>query len=536
MADLTKVGGKKYAQIAALAYRQALAATGIAADAKGQPLLFTKENTSNGDIATVDVFYPMDPMLILLSPTLAKASLVPVLEYAASPMWKFPNSPHDLGTYPLARGYEDGGEGMPVEESGNMILLCDAIAKDDGNANFVSPWWKQLTQWEQYLEKYGNDPENQLCTDDFMGHLAHNANLSVKAILAIGAYADLCKMRGDVANAVRIMNLAKGYATHWVTVADEGGHSLLAFDKPHTWSQKYNLVWDKILGLNLFPPSVAANEIAEYKSVMQQYGVPLDSRTKLTKTDWSLWSATLAAKQSDFEAIISPIYNYLNATTARQPLVDSYITNNIRSDGMHARPVVGGIFIKMLDDQGVWKSWAGRDREKVGPWATMPRPPVITELVPTARVEPPIWSYTTTAPPEGWTAPLFDSSAWKTGAAGFGTAGTPTIVLHTVWNTDDIWLRREITVPPFPSSGHLVFIAYHDEDIEIYVNGVKAASEGGYQVNYVPLEITPPALKLLRPGAKLTIAVHCHQTTGGQGVDVGLASVAEGKYWGQNRP
>ena len=109
-------------------------------------------------------------------------------------MWKFPNSPHDLGTYPIARGYEDGGEGMPVEESGNMILLCDAIAKDDGNANFVGPWWKQLTQWEVYLEKYGNDPEDQLCTDDFMGHLAHNANLSVKAILAIGAYADLCRI------------------------------------------------------------------------------------------------------------------------------------------------------------------------------------------------------------------------------------------------------------------------------------------------------------------------------------------------------
>ena len=149
----------------------------------------------------------------------------------------------------------------------------------------------------------------------------------------------------------------------------------------------------------------------------------------------------------------------------------------------------------------------------------------VTELGPTARVEPQIWSYTTTVPPPGWILPSFDASAWKTGPAGFGTAGTPTIVLHTVWNTDDIWLRREITVPNIPASGHLVFLAYHDEDIEIYVNGVKASSEGGYQVSYVPLEITPPALKLLTPGAKVMIAVHCHQTTGGQGVDVGLASI-----------
>ena len=527
MADLTKAGGERYAQIASLAYRQCLAGTGIAADANGQPLLFTKENTSNGDIATVDVIFPMDPMLLFFSPTLAKASLVPVLEYAASSHWKFPNSPHDLGTYPIARGTDDGGEGMPVEESGNMILLCDAIARADGNPSFVAPWWKQLTQWEQYLEKYGNDPEDQLCTDDFMGHLAHNSNLSIKAILAIGAYADLCRMRGDSANADRIGKLAKGYADHWSTVAEDGGHSRLAFDQPKTWSQKYNLVWDRILGLNLFPPSVAEREVAFYKSAMQKYGVPLDSRTKLTKTDWSLWSATLATQRADFEAIVSPIYDYLNTTTARQPLVDSYITDNIRSDGMHARPVVGGTFIKMLADGAVWKKWSSQDKTKLGTWAPMPKPPVITELVPTSKAGPPAeWSYTITPPPDGWMAPSFDSLMWKTGPAGFGTSGTPGITLHTEWKTDDIWLRRVVTVPQ-SIPGRLVCYAYHDEDIEVYVNGILAAKEAGFVTTYVPLEITPAALKLLQPGARVTIAVHCHQTTGGQGIDVGLASITE---------
>ena len=123
MADMTRVGGERYAQVAALSYRQCTAGCGLAADANGQPLLFTKENTSNGDIATVDVIFPMEPMWIFLSPTLAKASLVPVLAYAASDHWKFPNAPHDLGTYPIARGRDDGGEGMPVEESGNMLIL-----------------------------------------------------------------------------------------------------------------------------------------------------------------------------------------------------------------------------------------------------------------------------------------------------------------------------------------------------------------------------------------------------------------------------
>jgi hypothetical protein len=305
---------------------------------------------------------------------LAKCSLVPILSYAASWHWKFPNAPHDLGTYPLAPGRDDGGEGMPVEESGNMLILCDAISQDDGNANFVTPWWAQLTQWAAYLEQYGLDPENQLCTDDFMGHLAHNANLSIKAILALAAYGDMCRIRGDTANAEKYAGLARTDARHWMTAAADGDHYRLAFDKPNTWSQKYNLVWDRILGLNVFPPEVAATEVAHYRKVLQPYGVPLDSRTHLTKTDWSVWSATLADNNADFEALISPIYDYLNQTTKREPLVDSYITDKIDRDGMHARPVVGGIFIKMLTDHDTWRKWSSRDHAKVGDWAPLPPP------------------------------------------------------------------------------------------------------------------------------------------------------------------
>src|SRR5205823_4759794 len=151
---------------------------------------------------------PMDPLFILLSPTLAKASLAPVLTYAASDRWKFPCAPHDLGTYPVARGTDDGGEAMPVEESGNVLILMDAIAHAEGKADFAATWWPLLTRWAQFLEQFGLDPENQLCTDDFMGHLAHNANLSVKAIVALAAYGDLCRMRGDAAEADRYAALA----------------------------------------------------------------------------------------------------------------------------------------------------------------------------------------------------------------------------------------------------------------------------------------------------------------------------------------
>jgi hypothetical protein len=374
-ADLTRAGGVRYARLCALAYRQCLAACGLAADANNQPLFFTKENTSNGDIATVDVFFPMDPVWLLLSPTLAKSSLVPILSYAASWHWKFPNAPHDLGTYPLAPGRDDGGEGMPVEESGNMLLLCDAISQADGNTSFVSPWWPQLTQWAKYLEQYGLDPESQLCTDDFMGKLAHNSNLSIKAILGLAAYGDMCQRRGDAAGAAKYAQMAKADAAHWMQAAGDGDHYRLAFDQPDTWSQKYNLVWDRILGLNVFPPEVARTEVAYYKKMLQPYGLPLDSRKKLTKTDWSIWSATLADNGPDFQSLISPIYDYMNQTTQRVPLADSYETTDLNSTGMHARPVVGGLFIKLLTDRATWQKWSARDKTKLGAWAPLPPKP-----------------------------------------------------------------------------------------------------------------------------------------------------------------
>jgi hypothetical protein len=279
--------------------------------------------------------------------------------------------------------------------------------------------------------------------------------------------------------------------------------------------------------LNVFPPEVAQKEILHYKAVIQRYGVPLDSRTKLTKTDWSFWSATLADNKADFETLTAPIYDYLNETTARSPFVDSYVTVDVHSDGMHARPVIGGVFIKMLADPEIWHKWASAGQVKVSDWAPLPVAPTDIEIVPTSQKEPALWRYTIQKPDDDWIKPGFDASGWKEGPGTFGTEATPGAVVRTRWSTDDIWLRRTVTLPRAKFS-NLRFFVDHDEDVEIYVNGVLASTEGGFTSTYVPLEISPAALALLQSGATVTLAVHCHQTTGGQNIDVGLVSLVGG--------
>ena len=361
--DLASVGGPEYAAISVLAFRQAIAAHKLVEDENGIPFFMPKENFSNGSISTVDVLYPSAPMFLLLSPKLVEAQLEPVMRYAGTSHWKFSFAPHDLGVYPLANGQQYGGgeetedDQMPVEESGNLILMFAALAHAEHNADYAGRYWPLLTKWADYLLDKGFDPENQLCTDDFAGHLAHNTNLSIKAIEALGAFAHLAEMRGDSAAAKKYGDPARAMAQQWVAKAADGDHYRLAFDKPGTWSQKYNLVWDTILGIHLFPVNVARAEVIFYRKHLNAFGLPLDNRAHYTKLDWTIWTATLAESPADFPALVHPVFQFLNQTPDRVPMTDWYDTVTAHEVGFQARSVVGGVYIKMLADPAMWQKW-----------------------------------------------------------------------------------------------------------------------------------------------------------------------------------
>ncbi|MGN0004042.1 MAG: glutaminase domain-containing protein [Sphingobacterium composti] len=349
-AEAVKAGGVKYAHLNVLAYRQSIAAHTLVESPEKELLWLSKENNSGGFINTVDVTYPSAPLYLLYNPELLKGMLTGIFYFTESGKYPYEWAAHDLGTYPLANG-QTYGEPMPVEESGNMVILTAAIAHVQKDMSYAKKHWKTLTMWTDYLVKEGFDPKTQLCTDDFAGHLARNVNLSVKAIVGIACYAQMAEAIGENQTAQKYRAIADEMVKNWMKMADAGDHYALTFDNKNTWSLKYNLVWDKVLKLNLFPQEVYDKEINYYLTKQMKYGVPLDNRSAFTKNDWIMWTATFAPNKSQFDALVDRVYFHaLNAET-RVPLNDFYNGQTGIRENFKARSVVGGFFMKTLAER-----------------------------------------------------------------------------------------------------------------------------------------------------------------------------------------
>ena len=348
-ADMEAVS-PEYAKIGALAYRQAISAHKLV-DVDGKQIFLSKENFSNGCIGTLDVTYPSIPLFLLYNPEMVRGMMRPLFAFARMDEWKFDFAPHDCGQYPFCTGQVYGlknGElllekQMPVEECGNAILTVAAAVRADGDRSLAEENADLLKKWADYLVEYGYNPENQLCTDDFAGHLAHNCNLSLKAIVALGAYAQLF-------DAPKYGEVAKEMADRWVKDAKKqnGKGWRLTFDRDDTWSMKYNIIWDRLLGLGLFDAAVSEEEIAVYTKKMNRYGVPLDSRSDYTKLDWLAWTTVMTDNEKYTKKVYEAIARMICESADRVPVTDWYYSSDAAQAGFQARSVLGGFYINLL--------------------------------------------------------------------------------------------------------------------------------------------------------------------------------------------
>lgn len=385
------VYGEKYKAILKASYRQVMAGHKLVQDSQGRLHFLSKECGSCGCIATVDVTYPTMPMLALYNPELLRASVEAIFDFAKMDVWEYGFAPHDAGMYPFCNGqyygvwnktegrygtmldvynglkggkdvlppyylYPKGSDiynydrQMPVEECGNMILICTFYAVCGGDKEWVKTHLPTLTKWCEYLINKGLIPENQLCTDDFLSRMDKNVNLAIKSTVAIGAFGKLLAFLGEDGNKYDL--IAKARAREIETYFKDT-HMPFTFDSDKdTFSMKYNLAPDKILNLNLFQKETLEREVDTCLKNSYEYGIPLDNRSKMSKTDWTMWMATVTEEEDKRDKIINLVYNVLIKSPDRVPFSDWIVDAEAGNYKEFVnRTVQGSMFILLLKDK-----------------------------------------------------------------------------------------------------------------------------------------------------------------------------------------
>lgn len=241
---------------------------------------------------------------------------------------------------------------MPVEESGNMIIMAYAVYKFTGSASYLQNHYTILKQWAQYLIEYSLVPAIQLSTDDFAGQLANQSNLAIKGIVGLAAMAEISNAVGDAVLANNYSMTANEYYGNWTEYAIDptGKHTLLGYQWRSSWGLLYNTYPSKLLNLSIIPESLFKMQSDYYPSVSQVWGIPLDSRHDWTKSDWEMWTAA-TCEPATRRLFVDSLAYWLNTTSSPYPFSDLFQTiaegespSNPNAIDFLARPVQGGLF------------------------------------------------------------------------------------------------------------------------------------------------------------------------------------------------
>ena len=353
-----------YYSIVALSARQVMGAYVLTESPAGgcsnsstdasEPLMFQKEISSDGNVNTVDVMYPAMPFFLYANPDLLRYNLEPLYQNQEGGFYPNEYSMHDLGThFPNATGHVEGNdEYMPVEESGNMILMTYAYYKFTGDTAFIRQHYTKLQQFATYLINFSLTPGLQLSTDDFAGQLVNQTNLAIKGIVGLQAMANIATIAVDLASSTSYSSTASSFYAQWEAFAIDpsGRHTLLSYQWRSSSGLLYNTFPNLLLDLNLIPQSLYDMQSAWYPTTSQIFGIPLDNRHSYTKSDWEMWTAATCSPETR-RLFVNALASWLNATDTDRPFSDLYETVDTgsypASPGpiyFNARPVVGGHF------------------------------------------------------------------------------------------------------------------------------------------------------------------------------------------------
>ncbi|EGS20117.1 glutaminase-like protein [Thermochaetoides thermophila DSM 1495] len=346
--DSEAAAGREYALITTLAVRQTFGALQYAGT-PAKPYIFLKEISSNSDIQTVDVIFPAYPIFLYLNATLGRFLLEPLFENQESGAYPNAYAEHDLGTFPIAKGYPAGDdEPMPLEECGNMIIMALAYAQRTGDNEYLAKHYKLLSQWAEFLVNDSLIPASQLSTDDFAGTLANQTNLAIKGIIGLKAMSQIAQLTnnkdvfGDVAD--RYLQEWKRFA---INAKASPPHTTLSYGNSNSHGLLYNIYADKLLNLQFIDQAIYDMQSDFYLTVANEYAVPLDSRHNWTKSDWEMFAAAVA-KPETRAMFISKLARWISDTTTDRAMTDLFdsVTGAYPANGpvFVARPVVGAVF------------------------------------------------------------------------------------------------------------------------------------------------------------------------------------------------
>ncbi|PQE16239.1 putative glutaminase protein [Rutstroemia sp. NJR-2017a WRK4] len=369
----SQVAGTNYSDITALSLRQVFGGIDLvipnATLDTNDVLAFVKEISSDGNVNTVDVIMPLFPILYVTNPEWLRLLLEPILQYLSSGRWPLPYVIHDIGTsYPNATGHDDGtAEIMPIEETGNLLILALAYQTASGNTSWASQYIPLLNKYAEYLPSRSLNITEQLSTNDATGPLTNETNLAIKAAVGMNAFASLAGAAYSNYSSIAASHVTTLYTDGLATDAAKTHFVLNYPSNEASWKIPFNLYPDLLLNLTTFPSSAYSMQETFYPSIRSPGGVALDSRQTWAKTDWNIWTAGTCSRGGKArQAFVDDLWGFVGNGKNSWPLSDRYTVQAAGGveegveEALRGRPTVGGHFALLaveLGGKGLGGGW-----------------------------------------------------------------------------------------------------------------------------------------------------------------------------------